>query len=103
MCSLTKEQIADIARLLLERTRMRLRPQDVGLEFTQEAVDLVGAAGFRSRVRGQATAQDHPAKSGQRAFPDVAGRLTQSRRFGERIVSSSLPVRETRGRHPLET
>ena len=46
VCSLTKEQIADIARLLLERTRMRLRPQDVGLEFTQEAVDLVAAEGF---------------------------------------------------------
>jgi ATP-dependent Clp protease ATP-binding subunit ClpC len=25
---------------------MRLRPQDVGLEFTQEAVDLVAAEGF---------------------------------------------------------
>ena len=44
--TLTKEQIADIARLLLERTRRRLRAQDVELEFTQEAVDLVAAEGF---------------------------------------------------------
>jgi ATP-dependent Clp protease ATP-binding subunit ClpC len=44
--ALTKEQIADIARLLLERTRRRLRAQDVELEFTEEAVDLVAAEGF---------------------------------------------------------
>src|SRR5215213_3157219 len=44
--ALTKEQIADIARLLLDRTRRRLRAQDVELEFTQEAVDLVAAEGF---------------------------------------------------------
>ena len=44
--TLTKVQIADIARLLLERTRRRLRAQDVELEFTQEAVDLVAAEGF---------------------------------------------------------
>jgi ATP-dependent Clp protease ATP-binding subunit ClpC len=44
--ALTKEQIADIARLLLERTRRRLRAQDVELEFTQEAIDLVAAEGF---------------------------------------------------------
>jgi ATP-dependent Clp protease ATP-binding subunit ClpC len=44
--ALTKEQIANIARLLLERTRRRLRAQDVELEFTQEAVDLVAAEGF---------------------------------------------------------
>jgi ATP-dependent Clp protease ATP-binding subunit ClpC len=44
--ALTKEQIADIARLLLERTRRRLRAQDVELEFTQEAVELVAAEGF---------------------------------------------------------
>ena len=44
--ALTKEQIADIARLLLERTRRRLRAQDVELMFTQEAVDLVAAEGF---------------------------------------------------------
>jgi ATP-dependent Clp protease ATP-binding subunit ClpC len=44
--ALTKEQIADIARLLLERTRRRLRAQDIELEFTEEAVDLVAAEGF---------------------------------------------------------
>src|SRR5215208_5341872 len=44
--ALTKEQIADIARLLLERTRRRLRAQNVELEFTQKAVDLVAAEGF---------------------------------------------------------
>jgi ATP-dependent Clp protease ATP-binding subunit ClpC len=44
--ALTKEQIADIAGLLLERTRRRLRAQDVELEFTQEAIGLVAAEGF---------------------------------------------------------
>jgi len=44
--ALTKEQIADIAGLLLERTRRRLRAQDVELEFTREAVDLVAEEGF---------------------------------------------------------
>jgi ATP-dependent Clp protease ATP-binding subunit ClpC len=44
--ALTKGQIADIARLLLERTRRRLRAQDVELEFTQEAINLVAAEGF---------------------------------------------------------
>ena len=44
--ALTKDQIADIARLLLERTRRRLRAQDVELEFTQEAIDLVATEGF---------------------------------------------------------
>jgi len=44
--ALTKEQIADIARLLLERTRRRLRAQDVELEFTEEAVNLVATEGF---------------------------------------------------------
>ena len=44
--ALTKEQMADIARLLLERTRRRLRAQDVELEFTQEAVNLVATKGF---------------------------------------------------------
>jgi ATP-dependent Clp protease ATP-binding subunit ClpC len=44
--ALTQEQIADIAGLLLERTRRRLRAQDVELEFTQEAVDLVAAEGY---------------------------------------------------------
>jgi ATP-dependent Clp protease ATP-binding subunit ClpC len=44
--ALTKEQLANIARLLLERTRRRLRAQDVELEFTQEAVNLVAAEGF---------------------------------------------------------
>jgi ATP-dependent Clp protease ATP-binding subunit ClpC len=44
--ALTKEQLANIARLLLERTRRRLRAQDVALEFTQEAVNLVAAEDF---------------------------------------------------------
>jgi ATP-dependent Clp protease ATP-binding subunit ClpC len=44
--ALTKEQIADIARLLLERTERRLRAQEVEVEFTDEAVELVAAEGF---------------------------------------------------------
>jgi ATP-dependent Clp protease ATP-binding subunit ClpC len=44
--ALTKEQIVDIARLLLERTRRRLRAQDVDVEFTQEAVELLAEEGF---------------------------------------------------------
>jgi ATP-dependent Clp protease ATP-binding subunit ClpC len=44
--ALTKEQIADIARLLLERTTRRLRAQDTDLEFTEEAVELLAEEGF---------------------------------------------------------
>ena len=44
--SLDKEQIADIARLLLDRTRRRLRAQDIDVEFTEEAVDLIVEEGF---------------------------------------------------------
>src|SRR5919199_995975 len=44
--ALTKEQIVDIARLLLERTKRRLRAQDVEVEFTEEAVNLLAEEGF---------------------------------------------------------
>ena len=44
--ALTREQIADIAGLLLERTRRRLRAQDVEVEFTDEAVRLLAEEGF---------------------------------------------------------
>ncbi|MBA2782534.1 MAG: AAA family ATPase [Actinomycetota bacterium] len=44
--SLDKEQIADIARLLLDRTTRRLRAQDIDVEFTEEAVDLIAEDGF---------------------------------------------------------
>ncbi len=44
--ALTKEQIADIARLLLERTRRRLHAQDIEVEFTDEAVELLAREGF---------------------------------------------------------
>ena len=44
--ALTKEQIADIARLLLDRTERRLRAQDMEVEFTDEAVELLAEEGF---------------------------------------------------------
>jgi ATP-dependent Clp protease ATP-binding subunit ClpC len=44
--ALTKEQIAEIAWLLLERTERRLRAQDVGVEFTDEAVEFLAEEGF---------------------------------------------------------
>src|SRR5918992_1526837 len=44
--ALTREQIADIARLLLERTQRRLRAQDVEVEFADEAVNLLAEEGF---------------------------------------------------------
>jgi len=44
--ALTREQIADIARLLLDRTKRRLHAQDVEVEFSEEAVDLVAEEGF---------------------------------------------------------
>src|SRR5919107_1831465 len=44
--ALTKEQIAEIAQLLLERTKRRLRAQDIEVEFTDEAVELVAGEGF---------------------------------------------------------
>jgi ATP-dependent Clp protease ATP-binding subunit ClpC len=44
--ALTKEQIADIARLLLERTERRLHAQDIEVEFTEKAVGFVAEEGF---------------------------------------------------------
>jgi ATP-dependent Clp protease ATP-binding subunit ClpC len=44
--ALTKEQIADIARLLLERTTRRLRAQDIEVEFAEEALELLAEEGF---------------------------------------------------------
>ncbi|MDQ2672181.1 MAG: AAA family ATPase [Actinomycetota bacterium] len=39
--ALTREQIADVARMLLERTQRRLHAQDIEVEFTDAAVDLI--------------------------------------------------------------
>ena len=44
--ALTQGQISEIAKLLLERTERRLRAQDVEIEFTDEAVDLLAREGF---------------------------------------------------------
>jgi ATP-dependent Clp protease ATP-binding subunit ClpC len=44
--ALAREQIVDIARLLLERTTRRLRAQDIEVEFTDEAVELIAEEGF---------------------------------------------------------
>ena len=44
--ALTREQIADVARLLLEETQRRLRAQDIEVEFTDAAVDLISDEGF---------------------------------------------------------
>ena len=44
--ALTEVQTKDIARLLLERTRRRLHAQDIEIEFTDAAVDLLAREGF---------------------------------------------------------
>src|ERR687889_1124318 len=44
--ALDKEQIGEIARLLLERTKRRLRAQGIELEFTEGAVGLIAEEGF---------------------------------------------------------
>jgi ATP-dependent Clp protease ATP-binding subunit ClpC len=44
--ALTKDQIVDIARLLLDRTQRRLRAQEIEVEFTDEAVELLAEEGF---------------------------------------------------------
>src|ERR671921_652770 len=44
--ALTKEQIAQIAGLLLDRTARRLRAQDIEVEFTEEAIELIAEEGF---------------------------------------------------------
>jgi ATP-dependent Clp protease ATP-binding subunit ClpC len=44
--SLDKQQIADIARLLLDRTTRRLKAQDIDVEFTEGAVELIAEEGF---------------------------------------------------------
>ena len=44
--ALDKEQIADIARLLLERATRRLRAQGIEVEFTDGAIELIAEEGF---------------------------------------------------------
>ena len=44
--ALTREQIADVARMLLERTQRRLHAQDIEVEFTDAAVDLISEEGY---------------------------------------------------------
>lgn len=44
--ALNQDQISEIAKLLLERTERRLRAQDVEIEFTDEAVELLAREGF---------------------------------------------------------
>jgi ATP-dependent Clp protease ATP-binding subunit ClpC len=44
--ALDKEQIGEIARLLLDRTTRRLRAQGIEVEFTEGAVDLIAEEGF---------------------------------------------------------
>jgi ATP-dependent Clp protease ATP-binding subunit ClpC len=44
--TLSRDQIADIAGLLLEHTRRRLKAQDVEVEFTDEAVKHLAEEGF---------------------------------------------------------
>jgi ATP-dependent Clp protease ATP-binding subunit ClpC len=43
---LTKQQIGEIARLLLDRTTRRLRAQGIEVEFTEGAVGLIAEEGF---------------------------------------------------------
>ncbi|MGF1473575.1 MAG: ATP-dependent Clp protease ATP-binding subunit [Rubrobacteraceae bacterium] len=44
--ALTREQISEIAKLLLDRTARRLRAQDIEIEFTEDAVTLLANEGF---------------------------------------------------------
>jgi ATP-dependent Clp protease ATP-binding subunit ClpC len=44
--ALTREQIVDIAWLLIDRTTRRLRAQGTEVEFTNEAVELIAEEGF---------------------------------------------------------
>ena len=44
--TLDKEQISEVARLLLERTQRRLHAQNIEVEFTEAAVEFVAEEGF---------------------------------------------------------
>jgi ATP-dependent Clp protease ATP-binding subunit ClpC len=44
--ALTREQIADVARLLLEQTQRRLHAQEIEVEFTDAAVELIADEGY---------------------------------------------------------
>jgi ATP-dependent Clp protease ATP-binding subunit ClpC len=44
--ALTKEQISEIAQLLLDRTRRRLESQGIEIEFTEEVIELLAEEGF---------------------------------------------------------
>ena len=65
--ALTKDQIVEIARLLLDRTNRRLRAQDIEVEFT-EGGRAHRRGGLRPRVRGAPVAPRHSAQGGQQAL-----------------------------------
>jgi len=44
--ALTREQTADVARMLLEQTQRRLHAQDIEVEFTDAAVALIAEEGY---------------------------------------------------------
>jgi len=44
--ALSREQVAEIADLLLDRTKRRLQAQGIEVEFTEEAVGLIAEEGF---------------------------------------------------------
>jgi ATP-dependent Clp protease ATP-binding subunit ClpC len=44
--ALSREQVAEIAGLLLDRTKRRLQAQGIEVEFTEEAVELIAEEGF---------------------------------------------------------
>jgi len=44
--ALSREQVAEIADLLLDRTKRRLQVQGIEVEFTEEAVKLIAEEGF---------------------------------------------------------
>jgi ATP-dependent Clp protease ATP-binding subunit ClpC len=44
--ALTKDQIVEIAQLMLDRTKRRLRAQEIEVEFTEAAVELIADEGF---------------------------------------------------------
>ena len=72
--SLAKEQIRQIVDLELERVRKQLAEQEIELEVTEAAMDLLGD-GLRPHLRGAPDAPDDPepdrgsAGGGRSRFP----------------------------------
>ena len=99
--SLAKEQIRQIVELELARVRKQLAEQEIELEVTEAAMDLLGDRGYDHTYGARPLAPDHPepdrgSAGGRGARFPVPGRVDGPRRCRRR--SAQARVGNSRGR-----